>query len=79
MRPLICASVRDILAPPSKPAKAQLADDLIAQYYDAVMVHADGDVTPLSLSWPVSPALQDKLHYTGFVAPPAASPPVSHH
>lgn len=74
VRPLICASVRDILAPPSKPAKAQLADDLIAQYYDAVMVHADGDVTPLSLSWPVSLALQDKLHYTGFVAPPAASP-----
>lgn len=73
-RPLICASVRDILAPPSKPAKAQLADDLVAQYYDAVLVHADEAVTPLSLSWPVSDAMQGKLRYTGFVAPPPASP-----
>ena len=73
-RPLICASVRDILAPPSKPAKATLADDLVARFYDAVLVHSDADVTPLSLSWPVSEALARKLRYTGFVAPPAAAP-----
>ncbi len=72
--PLICASIRDILAPPSKPAKAALADDLIAAFYDAVLVHAVGTVTPLDLSWPVSPALAAKLHYTGFVAPPAPAP-----
>ncbi len=70
--PLICASVRDILAPPSKPAKARLADDLVATYYDAVLVHSVADVTPLALSWPVSDALATKLHYTGFVAPPPA-------
>lgn len=73
-RPLICASVRDILAPPSKPAKAALADDLIARFYDAVLVHSDADITPLSLSWPVSDAVQAKLRYTGFVAPPPAGP-----
>lgn len=73
-RPLICASIRDILAPPSKPDKATLADDLIARFYDAVLVHSDADVTPLALSWPVSDALATKLHYTGFVAPPAAAP-----
>jgi len=73
-RPLICASIRDILAPPSKPAKAALADDLIAQFYDAVLVHADGEVTPLELSWPVPEEWRAKLHYTGFVAPPAAGP-----
>lgn len=73
-RPLICASVRDILAPPSKPAKAALADDLIARFYDAVLVHSDAGITPLSLSWPVSDAVQAKLRYTGFVAPPPAGP-----
>jgi predicted glycosyltransferase len=72
-RPLICASIRDILAPPSKPAKATLADDLVSKFYDAVLVHSDAEVTPLALSWPVSKALAAKLYYTGFVAPPPAT------
>jgi len=74
-RPLICASIRDILAPPSKPAKADRTDDLVERFYDTVLVHADADVTPLSLSWPVSDRLVGKLHYTGYVAPP---PPLPH-
>ena len=73
-RPLICASIRDILAPPSKPKKGVLADQLIDTFYDMVLVHSDRDVTPLELSWPVSETLAPKLHYTGFVAPPAPSP-----
>jgi predicted glycosyltransferase len=72
--PLICASIRDILAPPSKPEKAVKADAIIAAYYDAVLVHADGAVTPLELSWPVSETLAPKLIYTGFVAPAPAPP-----
>tara|TARA_R110000796_G_scaffold8871_17_gene30334 strand:+ start:4319 stop:5458 length:1140 start_codon:yes stop_codon:yes gene_type:complete len=73
-RPLICASIRDILAPPSKLAKAERTDDLVEEFYDAVLVHADADVTPLSLSWPVSDRLVGKLHYTGYVAPPTPLP-----
>lgn len=69
--PLICASIRDILAPPSKPQKAGYADQMIAGYYDAVLVHSDASITPLELSWPVSSVLAPKIHYTGFVAPPA--------
>jgi predicted glycosyltransferase len=72
--PLVCASVRDILAPPSKPAKAEYAEAMIAQFYDAVLVHSDQEALPLELSWPVTPALAPLLHYTGFVAPPAAGP-----
>ncbi len=71
-KPLICASIRDILAPPSKPRKAAFADDMIATYYDAVLVHSDAAITPLNLSWPVSRVLQPRLRYTGFVAPPPA-------
>ena len=70
--PLICASIRDILAPPSKPKKAAFADDMIAEFYDTVLVHSDEALTPLEISWPVSETLRPKLHYTGFVAPTAA-------
>lgn len=73
-RPIVCASIRDILAPPSKPKKVVFADEIIATYYDSVLVHSDPDVAPLDLSWPVSDALRDRLRYTGFVALPPALP-----
>lgn len=72
-RPLIYASIRDILAPPSRPEKAEKTDAILARFYDSVLVHADAKVTPLELSWPVSAALAPKLLYTGFVAPPPAA------
>lgn len=72
-RPFICASIRDILAPPSKPAKVEATEAIIAAYYDAILVHSDPQIAPLDASWPVSNSLRDKLYYTGFVcAPPAA-------
>lgn len=73
-RVAVATSIRDILAPPSKPAKAAFAEELVARHYDAVLVHSDPEVTPLDRSWPVSAALGRKLRYTGFVAPSAAPP-----
>lgn len=73
-KPLICASIRDILAPPSKPAKADSTAQMIADFYDAVLVHSDEALTPLGLSWPVTDAISKKLHYTGFVANPPTGP-----
>lgn len=75
-RPVILSSIRDILAPPSKPAKAAFADDMVAAFYDAVLVHADPELITLDRSWPVSDMLTQRLHYTGFVAPapPAVAP-----
>ena len=70
--PLICASIRDILAPPSKPKKATFADEMVTTYYDSVLIHSDKTFTPLETSWPVSPMLRTKLNYTGYVTPPAA-------
>lgn len=72
--PVILSSIRDILAPPSKPAKASRADDIIASYYDAVLVHSDPNSTQLDQSWPVSDTLAPYLRYTGYVAPPSAIP-----
>lgn len=73
-RPLVLSSIRDILAPPSKPERAQAADAIIAQYYDGVLVHSDAHSTPLDQSWPVSDLLRPKLHYTGYVTPPPSGP-----
>ncbi len=73
--PPVLSSIRDILAPPSKPAKAERADDLIDTYYNGVLVHADPALIQLSDSWPVSDRLADKLIYTGFVAPTAPECP----
>lgn len=74
-RPTILSSIRDILAPPSKPSKAARAQDLITCRYDAVLVHSDPQGTTLDKSWPVSDALLAKLRYTGYVTQP---PPVPH-
>ncbi|MDP5218612.1 glycosyltransferase [Ruegeria sp. 2205SS24-7] len=72
--PMILSSIRDILAPPSKPAKAEKAEQIIAQHYSGVLVHSDPALTPLEVSWPITPALRAKLHYTGYVAPPPSGP-----
>lgn len=67
--PVILSSIRDILAPPSKPQKAERTANLVDTYYDAVLVHSDPALVALDHSWPVTPALAAKLRYTGFVAP----------
>ncbi|WP_293577327.1 glycosyltransferase [Phaeobacter sp.] len=73
-RPIVLSSIRDILAPPSKPAKAAQTLQTIVDYYDAVLVHSDPTATRLEVSWPVSDALSAKLQYTGYVAPSAPVP-----
>jgi predicted glycosyltransferase len=73
--PAVFASIRDILAPPSKPARVEATEALIAAHYDAVLVHSDEKATALDASWPVSGRLRPYLRYTGYVAPP---PPLPH-
>ncbi|MGI9369443.1 MAG: glycosyltransferase family protein [Ruegeria sp.] len=73
-RPIILGSIRDILAPPSKPAKVTRTEELVDRFYDGILVHSDPQATPLDISWPVSECLSEKLHYTGFVAPKPPEP-----
>lgn len=67
-KPLILGSVRDILAPPSKPAKAERAEEILLAHYDGVLVHSDPAITELGASWPVSSDVAAMLKYTGYVA-----------
>lgn len=70
--PAVLASIRDILNPPSKPERAVEAEAVLGRFYDGVMVHGDAAATPLAASWPVSPGLERRLVYTGYVAEGAA-------
>lgn len=70
----VLASIRDILAPPSKPERADWTSSLVAAHYAGVLVHSDPALIPLEASWPVTRALSSALHYTGFVAPPPPGP-----
>ena len=71
--PLTLASVRDILAPPSKPKRVAETEQRLLRFYDGVLVHSDPALIPLEDSWPLTPAMRPLLRYTGFVIPP---PPV---
>ncbi len=74
VKPVILGSVRDILAPPSKPAKAERTEQIVLDSYDGILVHSDQKAVSLDLSWPVSEQLEKRLFYTGFVAPKAPDP-----
>ncbi len=75
-RPLVVASLRDILATPKKERVAE-THQRVAAFYDVVLVHGDPRIVPLERSWPVDMGLRDRLRYTGYVddAPGGASLP----
>ncbi|MDP4021308.1 glycosyltransferase [Methylobacterium sp. NEAU 140] len=74
-RPLILASVRDVLVAPDRPEKVARAHALIADLYDAVLVHGDPALVPLDASWPLDPQTREKVHDTGYVDEDAAIAP----
>ena len=75
-KPLIVSSVRDILQERKKPGRVEETRDWIEQYFDAVLVHSDPSVISLDATYPLAHEIRDKLHYTGFVIPPASEEPV---
>ncbi|PWC84199.1 glycosyltransferase [Azospirillum sp. TSH100] len=72
--PLTLASVRDILAPPSKPKRVAETESRLLRFYDGVLVHSDEALIPLEDSWPLTPAMKPLLRYTGFVVPAPPAP-----
>lgn len=71
---LVLASVRDVLVTP-RPDRIAEAEGRLASLFDGVLVHGDRSFLPLEASWPVSPALAERLHYTGYLAPPPVPAP----
>ncbi|MGX7708179.1 glycosyltransferase [Methylobacterium sp. Gmos1] len=72
-RPLLLASIRDILATPSRPDRIA-ATHARLDAYDAVLVHGDPAFLPLDASWPVDARIARRLRYTGYVDDAEAIP-----
>jgi len=66
-RPRILCSIRDILAPPSKPGRIEETHARILENYDAVLVHGDPQIVPLEATWPVDERVRPLIRYTGYV------------
>lgn len=71
-RPLLLASIRDILVAKPDPARRQAMVDRFLAEYDGLLVHADPRLIRLEGSLPEAPQLSDHIRYTGFVAPAPA-------
>jgi predicted glycosyltransferase len=74
-RPLVLASVRDILVASSKPERIAEAHARVAALYDAILVHGDPTLAPLDASWPLDPDTAAKVRYTGYVDEGTAAAP----
>jgi predicted glycosyltransferase len=74
-KPIIACSLRDILVAPVKPGRIEAAHRILAEHYDAVLVHGDPALVPLDASWPVDAGLRARLIYTGYVDPDPAPRP----
>ena len=71
-RPLILASLRDILQMPKRESKWRASVALFERYYDHMLVHGDPALVRIEESFPPLAHLLDRAHYTGLVAPDMA-------
>lgn len=72
-RPLILASVRDILVA-RRPAREAEAVAAVERSFDAVLVHGDPALVPLEASFGGAARISSKLVYTGYVGGAAQAP-----
>ena len=73
----LVSSIRDVLEPPSSPAKARAVADRVLESCDMVLVHGDPAFVPLDVSFPEAGRIRTHLRYTGYVTAgegPAAPP-----
>lgn len=74
-RPVVLASVRDVLVAPEKPERIAQAHARVAALYDGVLVHGDPGLIALDASWPLDAATAARLAYTGYVDEGAPATP----
>ena len=70
-RPVVCASVRDVLVSKPDPARYRWMVDACIAHYDRVLVHGDPSLMPFAASFPLAAELGDRVVHTGFVHPGA--------
>ncbi len=71
-RPLVLCSVRDIVQQRPEHRMAE-STALITRFFDAVMVHGDPELIRFEDSFPRVNEIGQRLHYTGYISPPASN------
>jgi predicted glycosyltransferase len=66
-RPIVAASVRDIVQPPSKPGREAEVLRILDLYFDHVLVHGDPTLVRLGDSFPAAAHIRPPISYTGMV------------
>lgn len=74
IRPLIAASVRDILVEPPKPERRQEMCELVTRYFDLVLVHGDPGLVAFEATFTEAGRIEDRLRYTGYVVEGTRNP-----
>ena len=72
-RPRLLCSVRDIVVMRDDPERHREIVERVRRDFDAVLVHGDSAFIPFDASFPATPDIANRLVYTGYVSPPAAS------
>ncbi|MBW9088327.1 glycosyl transferase [Rhizobium wenxiniae] len=73
-KPLLFASIRDILQVNKKPGRDEETVALVKQHFHRVLVHGDRNLTRIEDTFPLADEIADKVLYTGLVAPAAPTP-----
>lgn len=73
-RPLLYASLRDILQEQKKPGRDAETVALVRAHYQGVLVHGDPGFARLEDSFALADQIADRVIYTGLVAPPPVTP-----
>jgi len=68
-KPLIVASIRDIMQEDRKPARVEESNQLVADYFDLVMVHGDENLIPVQHTLQGVDTFEAKIIHTGLVVP----------
>ncbi len=71
---MVIASIRDILQPKSGDERNREICDLVDQYYDHVLIHADENIVRLADSFELADQIADKVAYSGYISNPVTVP-----
>jgi len=73
-KPLLFASIRDILQVNKKPGRDEETVALLKEHFHRVLVHGDKNLTRIEDTFPLAGEIADQILYTGLVAPPTPIP-----
>ncbi len=73
-KPLIIASIRDVLVAKSQRKKEQWMAEIARRYYDRVVIHGDPNLITLDQTFPFVEQLDNLLFYSGYIAPAEGKP-----